>query len=53
MGTELKVTLLFLKRFELAHFEAVTKIVWKEPYRKEDSKENQYWEGYQFALRMD
>ena len=52
VGTELKVTLLFPKRFELANFEAVTKIVRKEPYRKEDSKGNQYWEGYQYGLEF-
>ena len=52
VGTKLKVTLLFLKGFELANFEAVTKIVRKEPYRKEDSKGNQYWEGYQYGLEF-
>jgi hypothetical protein len=52
MGTELKVTLLFSKGFELANFEAVTKIVRKEPYRKEDSKGNQYWEGYRYGLEF-
>jgi hypothetical protein len=52
VGTELKVTLLFSKGFELDNFEAVTKIVRKEPYRKEDSKGNQYWEGYQYGLEF-
>ncbi len=31
---------------------ALTQIVWKEPYRKEDSKRNQYWEGYQHGLEF-
>ena len=52
VGTELKVTLLFSKGFELDNFEAVTKIVRKEPYRKEDSKGNQYWGGYQYGLEF-
>jgi len=52
VGTELKVTLLFSKGFELDNFEAVTKIVRKEPYRKEDSKGNQYWVGYQYGLEF-
>jgi hypothetical protein len=52
VGTELKVTLLFSKGFELANFEAVTKIVRKEPYRKEDWKGNQVWEGYQYGLEF-
>lgn len=50
VGKKLKVILLFSKGFELADFEAVTKIVRKEPYRKEDLKGNQVWEGYQYGL---
>ena len=45
LGTKLKVALLFPKGFELANFKAVTKIVRKEAYRKEDRKGNQVWEG--------
>jgi len=52
VGTELSITLLFPKGFELAHFKVVAKIVWKEPYRKEDSEGNQYWEGYQYGLEF-
>lgn len=52
VGTELKVTLLFSKGFELANFEAVTKIVRKELYRKEDLKGNQVWEGYRYGLEF-
>jgi c-di-GMP-binding flagellar brake protein YcgR len=52
VGTKLNITLLFPKGFELANFKAVTKIVRKEPYRKEDSEGNQYWEGYQYGLEF-
>jgi len=45
LGTELNVTVLFPKGFELANFKAVTKIVRKEPYRKEEWKGNPSWEG--------
>jgi len=52
VGTELSVTILFPKGFELANFKAVTKIVRKEPYLKEDWKGNQVWEGYQYGLEF-
>lgn len=52
VGTELKVTLLFPNGFELANFEAVTKIVRKEPYQKENSNGNQHWEGYLYGLEF-
>jgi hypothetical protein len=52
VGTELNVTVLFSKGLKLANFKAVTKIVRKEPYRKEDSKGNQCWEGYQYGLEF-
>jgi hypothetical protein len=52
VGTKLSITLLFPKGFELANFKAVTKIVRKEPYRKEDSEGNQYWEGYQYGIEF-
>jgi hypothetical protein len=52
VGTELNVTVLFQKGFELANFKAVAKIVRKEPYCKEDRKGNQYWEGYQYGLEF-
>ena len=51
-GTKLNVTLLFSKWFELANFKAVTQIVRKESYRKEDSKGNPYWEGYQYGIEF-
>jgi hypothetical protein len=52
VGTKLSITLLFPKGFELANLKAVTKIVRKEPYRKEDSEGNPYWEGYQSGLEF-
>ena len=52
LGTELNVTVLFPKGFELANFKAVTKIVRKEPYRKEDWEGNPSWEGYQYGLEF-
>ena len=52
VGTELSITLLFSKGFELADFKAVTKIVRKEPYRKENSQGSQSWEGYRYGLEF-
>jgi hypothetical protein len=52
VGTELNVTVLFSNGYELANFKVVAKIVRKEPYRKEDFKGNQYWEGYRYGLEF-
>ena len=52
VATELNITVLFPKGFELADFNVVAKIVWKGPYWKEDSQENQYWEGYRYGLEL-
>jgi len=52
VGTELNVTVLFPKGYELADFEVVTKIVRKKPHSKEDSKGNPYWEGFQYGLKF-
>ena len=52
VGTELNITVLFPKGFELVNFEVAAKIVRKEPYRKEDWKGNQYWEGYRYGLEF-
>ncbi|OGP99089.1 MAG: hypothetical protein A2026_19405 [Deltaproteobacteria bacterium RBG_19FT_COMBO_46_12] len=51
VGTELNITVLFPKGFELASFKAVAKIIWKEPYLK-DWEEDQSWEGYQYGLEL-
>jgi hypothetical protein len=52
VGTELSITVLYPKGFELADFKVAARIVRKEPYRKEDWKGNQYWEGYRYGLEF-
>jgi len=52
VGTELSITLLFSKEFELIDFKAVTKIVRKERHSKENSNGNQVWEGYLYGLEF-
>jgi c-di-GMP-binding flagellar brake protein YcgR len=52
VGTELSITLLYSREFELTSFKAVTKIVRKEPYSKENSNGNQVWEGYLYGLEF-
>ncbi len=52
VGMKLKITLLFSSGFELANFEAVTQIVRKERFSKEDSKGTQVWEGYRYGLEF-
>jgi len=52
VGTELSITLLFSKEFELTNFKAVTKIVRKEPHSKENSNGNLVWEGYLYGLEF-
>jgi hypothetical protein len=52
VGTKLSITLLFSRGFELANFKAATKIVRKEPYSKENSNGNQYWDGYLYGLEF-
>jgi hypothetical protein len=52
VGTELSVSLLFSKDFELMNFKAVTKIVHKVPHSKENSNGNQVWEGYLYGLEF-
>ena len=52
VGTKLKVTLLFSVEFELANFEAVAKVVWKEHFSRKNSEGNQVWEGYRYGLEF-
>jgi len=52
VGTELNIAVLFPKGFELANFNVVAKIVWKERYWKEDLKGDSYWKGYQYGLEF-
>jgi len=46
VGTNLNIAVLFPKGFELANFEVLAEVIWKEIYWKED------WEGYQYGLRF-
>ncbi len=46
VGTNLNITVLFPKEYELADFEGSAQVVWKELYWKED------WEGYQYGLKF-
>ena len=52
IGTELNIAVLYLEGFELANFKVTGKIVWKEPYSKEDGKGEIYWKGYQYGLEF-
>jgi hypothetical protein len=52
VGTKLNIILLFPKGFELANFKAVTRIMRKQPYRKEDPEGNPSWEGFQYGLEV-
>jgi len=52
VGTELNVTVLFPKGFELTNFKVVAMIVRKEPYRREDWKGVPCREGYQYGLEF-
>jgi hypothetical protein len=46
VGTNLNVAVLFPRGFELANFEVLGEVVWKETCWKEN------WEGYQYGLRF-
>lgn len=46
VGTNLNIAVLFPKGYEMANFEVLAQIVWKEIYWKED------WEGYQYGLKF-
>ncbi len=52
MGTELSISVLFPKGFELANFKVTAKIVCKGPCWKGDWKGNRYWKGYQYGLEF-
>jgi Tfp pilus assembly protein PilZ len=52
VGTELSMTVLYQKGFELANFKVTAKIVWKEPYRKEDLKRHRSSKRYQYGLEF-
>jgi hypothetical protein len=52
VGTELSVTVLYPKEFELANFKVTAKIVWKELYWKEDLKRDRSSEAYRYGLEF-
>ena len=52
IGTELNIVVLYLEGFELANFKVTTKIVWKEPYWREDLKKDRSSKGYQYGLEF-
>jgi hypothetical protein len=52
VGTELSMTVLYPKGFELDNFKVKAKIVWKEPYWKEDLKSDRSSGGYHYGLEF-
>jgi hypothetical protein len=52
VGTELNITVLYPKRFELANFKVTAKIMWKEPYWKEGLKKDRSPKGYRYGLEF-
>lgn len=46
IGTKLNIAVLFPKGFELANFEVLAEIIWKDLHWEED------WEGYKYGLRF-
>lgn len=46
VGTKLKISVLFPKGYELANFEVLAEIIWKDLHWEED------WEGYQYGLKF-
>ncbi len=52
VGTELTMTVLYPKGFALANFKVKAKIVWREPYWREDLKKDRSSKGYQYGLEF-
>jgi hypothetical protein len=46
IGAQLHIAVLFPKGFELANFEVLAEIIWKDLHWEED------WEGYKYGLRF-
>ena len=46
IGTKLNIAVLFPNRFELANFEVLAEIIWKDIHWEEN------WEGYQLGLKF-
>ncbi len=51
-GTEISISVLFPKGFELANFKVTAKIVWKGLCWKGDRNGSRYGEGYQYRLQF-
>jgi len=52
VGTELSISVLFPRGFELANFKVTAKTVWRRSCWKGDWKGNRYQEGYQYGLEF-
>jgi hypothetical protein len=46
IGTQLNIAVLFPKGYELANFEVIAQVIWKDLHWEEN------WEGYQYGLRF-
>jgi hypothetical protein len=46
IGSKLNIAVLFPKGFELANFEVLAEIIWKDLHWEED------WEGYRYGLKF-
>ena len=52
VGTELSISVLFPRGYELANFKVTARTVWKGPCWKGDWKGNRNWDGYQYGLEF-
>ena len=46
VGMRLNITVIFPKEFQMANFEVVAEIIWKETYSTSN------WDGYQYGLKF-
>jgi hypothetical protein len=46
VGTRLNITVIFPKEFQMANFEVVAEIIWKETYSTDS------WDGYRYGLKF-
>ncbi len=52
VGTELSISVLFPKGYELANFKVMAKTVWRRSCWKRDWRGNRCQEGYQYGLEF-
>ncbi len=52
VGTELSISVLFPKGYELANFKVMAKTVWRRSCWKRDWRGNRYQERYQYGLEF-